>query len=495
MRAPRAQLLAQLSSPSLRGRVTLWTALVSLLIQLLLSSLVFFYQWQQTDALYSERLALRVASVSEELRPLGTGCTDALLRELALTPLALGQPDEYVLVLYDSAGGVIAASRRPAPDWADIPELSPLASGLGYAGRVPMPGLLIGTGAENTLRMVVRRIDGLDPASPMLVVARSDSAFEHIVGATASTLVIALVVAMGATVASTWLISGVVLSPLRSLAKVADAFSVQAMRGTGGIDGRMPSELDAFRSELETAQDRLRAVFREQDRLISNLSHEMKTPIAVLLTEAQTLDTHQLSVEQQTFVASVRQEMLRLGATIETFVRLSRVRTGAYLPDAIVSELHDPLLEAVGACSRLAKKRGVTIRAMASDDVEPILVSCDVDLLIGMFTYILTNCIRSSERQAEVRIEVTSDEKHCRVTIGDRGACVPESLLAKLFDHYADSSNECGDRRDLGLSVAQGIAELHGGLISASNANGGGCEFVIRLPRHVVASASLVPAG
>ena len=92
------------------------------------------------------------------------------------------------------------------------------------------------------------------------------------------------------------------------------------------------AEMAELRDQLEEARVRIRDAFQMQERFLTNVSHELKTPIAVVLTEAQTLRSVGMSAEVMEFVESTEEEMQRLGRLVESFLTLARVRDGHHEP-------------------------------------------------------------------------------------------------------------------------------------------------------------------
>ncbi len=468
---------------SLRWRVTLWTSLVSLLIQALVGIVMFLYFRHAVEVKANARLQARAEVIAASLIQSGGRVDSGRLAEIVREATATTNRETQGVTLFDSAGLAVASVG------SGLPRLDVLAGGSGWAdGQIRIERLTLAEISDQATGDVRARVLLKNlPGTGTLAVVANDSEFEDTMSFTASVLLLTILLGLVATWTAAWLISGSVLRSLRQLNAVATSFGPDAIRKEAQI-GPMPKELAEFQQQIEITREKLRESLCAQDRLISNVSHEMKTPIAVLLTEAETLDVEALPEDGRQFVRSVKQEVRRLGGIIDSFVQFSRVRGGMAVPEGRTCEVNEVLMDAVTACNASAARRGVVVRTeLAADDQSPV-VPGDADLLAGMFSHILGNCIRASEKGGEVTVRATTRPGACEVVVQDEGAGVSAQMLSTMFDRFVGSSGKSDDRRDIGLSIAQGIAELHGGQIRASSPRGRGCAFLVRLPRPLASS-------
>ena len=466
-------------APSLRWRMSFWTTVVTLSILAGLGVFLYDQAVRTTESVLTERLMGQGQLIALGLSGVETA-TDEQVRRVALPPMLTGVPEAFAVGVYAADGSLVAASTRPMPEFGGIDS--------GAAGprveRRTVSGLRAGTGSERpttTARVLMRSLTGGPGPSRTLVIVSDDTHFDAVLASTMRTLVVSFLVGAIGTLTATWFISGSSLRPLRKLGAIASSFSPEAIRAeTKPV--AVPSELAEFQRELSSARERLSESLRAQDRLISNVSHELKTPIAVLLIESETIDLGTLPEDGVRFVRSVREEMRRLGGMIESCVLLSRLRGSGAIAPVKLCALNDVLLEAVGGCHAAAQRRGVTIRADAVADAEPPMLHGDAELLATMFSHVIRNCIRFSRRGDEIEVSASTRDGGCSISIADTGSPIPEPMIAKLFDRFVEDENHCDNRRELGLQVAQGVAELHGGRISAVNRKPLGCMFTIELP-------------
>jgi signal transduction histidine kinase len=471
---------------SLRLKLTLYLAAVALVTQTVLGVVVLYIQVAAIDGLFSARAAARADALVRNLHERGARVDDDLLRQLVHESPRPEFGDRAEAVLYSADGRVLAASIRPAP------MLSAVAAG--HTGDAPfhadLPGLLTNQGESSPSRVAIRRVPGPDGQSAILAFIGADWSFIAVAGVVRRVLVVGVVVGMVAWIVAAWLIAGLAMAPIRELRAVAESFSPESIEKDVKFASAPSAELAALEQDLHESRARLRSALHAQDRFISNVSHELNTPIAVLLTEAQTLRCDDLPPAAKAFAQSVTEEMQRLGRMVGSFLVLTRIRGGQKLAVLKPCTVNDLIMDAVQTCASIAQQRRISLTPHLTMDDPPLSVCGDVSLLQVMMDNLVRNAIRHSPAGRPVVVCAQKDGADCTIAIQDSGPAVPESQFASIFDRFSEAPRTNGERAlGLGLSVAQGIAELHGGRIQAKNLPSGGCEFEVRLP--IVASPSV----
>src|SRR5437870_527410 len=139
------------------------------------------------------------------------------------------------------------------------------------------------------------------------------------------------------------------------------------------------------------------------------------------------------------------------------------------------------LLEsAVAALEVQAKDAGVSFD-VAGADALPSLRG-DPDKLAQLFLNVLDNAVKHSPRGTTVHVRGSRDDGAVIVRVRDSGSGLPQGAQTRLFQRFYRGENAQRDGAGLGLAIAQAIAQAHGGSIRASNVEGGGAEFAVRLP-------------
>jgi signal transduction histidine kinase len=243
--------------------------------------------------------------------------------------------------------------------------------------------------------------------------------------------------------------------------------------------------------DIEEVRERVRSRLEAQERFLSNVSHEIKTPISVMLTEAQTIDRSSLPPHGVKFVKGVAEEMTRLGTLVDGFLTLARVQEGKVITPMRVVHANDLVMDSVEDCLRMAAQQQVRLvpELLSDESTLDASVSGSPELLRTMLDNLVRNAIRFSPSGETIRViaEIADNGRVVRLRVRDRGPGIPPDRIASIFDRFSQAPNQPrhGRGHGLGLSIALGISELHGGTIAAVNLPEGGCEFVVSLAmRH-----------
>jgi signal transduction histidine kinase len=262
---------------------------------------------------------------------------------------------------------------------------------------------------------------------------------------------------------------------------VPQTFAPANIRDQVANSNAVPVEMQAFERELLEARAKLRDFMLAQDRLISNISHEVNTPIAIVLTESQTLDQRALPEEGRAFVLSVQAEMRHLRRTVDSFLLLTKLRTGKQITRPRPWHINDVMMDAIRAVTLAAETAGVSFRLELAPDAA-MAADGEPELIRVMFEHLLFNAIRHAGTMRQVGVATSTQGDVCTVVITDGGAHVAPDTLLHMFHRYQTVEESPGRNPGLGLAIAQGLAELHSGSISAANRAEGGCEYTVTLP-------------
>jgi signal transduction histidine kinase len=180
---------------------------------------------------------------------------------------------------------------------------------------------------------------------------------------------------------------------------------------------------------------------------------------------------------------------------VESFLMLTRITDGDGRIGLKRYAANDLVVDSVENCGLMAHQHGVRLAPELLEDDEFIdtVIAGDPELLRTMLDNLVCNAIRFSPRGGTIGIAARRSGSAVTVTVRDDGAGIPENRLSTIFDRMAPASgdNQSGRGHGFGLAIAQGIAELHGGIIAVANRETGGCEFCVTLP---VASGSRIVA-
>jgi len=251
---------------------------------------------------------------------------------------------------------------------------------------------------------------------------------------------------------------------------------------SGQTDARVPAEIAARGDELGSLAadfnrmaEQLSGLLASRARLMGELSHELRSPLA-RLQAALALAAHHGTFRAGE-VARIEAEIRRMDQTIGDLLKFSRLDAAAPLQRRLVRL--DELLQALVRDEEIeAANRGCRLELEAA--AGPPLVG-DPELLRTAFENVLRNAIRYAPAGTAVQLALQREPSWLVVRIADRGPGVPAEFLARIFEPYVrvpDGTEGTG----LGLAIARRAVEAHGGTIEAMPRDGGGLEVRLRLP-------------
>ncbi|MBN8245951.1 MAG: HAMP domain-containing histidine kinase [Verrucomicrobia bacterium] len=228
---------------------------------------------------------------------------------------------------------------------------------------------------------------------------------------------------------------------------------------------------------------------RQKSDFVSNVSHELKTPLTSIRMFAELLGEDRVTdpARRREFLGIIGTESARLTRLINQVLDFARIERGERTWSFAPVDLRDVVREAVETCRPPLEAAGVVLRLPPM--AEPIRVSGDRDALVQVAVNLLSNVEKYAARGGEVVIELGDGAPgpgvHLRVL--DRGPGVPAGWEERIFEQFvrADDSLTSGiPGSGLGLTLARQMARAHGGDIHCTRRAGGGTCFTLTLPRQ-----------
>ncbi|MCJ7671791.1 MAG: HAMP domain-containing histidine kinase, partial [Acidimicrobiia bacterium] len=298
--------------------------------------------------------------------------------------------------------------------------------------------------------------------------AEVDSTVDSITGA----LVIGVPMLIALLAGLTWWLTGRALRPV-------EAIRAEAAAITGStIHRRVPEpdtddEVGRLARTMNSMLDRLEETSLRQRRFVSDASHELRSPIAVIRAQVEVALRRGDDADWSTVAERVLEEDRRLEAAVSELLELARTDEGADSAPVVV-DLDEVVLE------ETARERRVPV------DTSRVLAG-RVQGTSTQFARVVTNLLDTACRHAAARVGVAlvSEDHEVVLTVDDDGPGIPVADRERVFERFTRLDE--GRSRDaggfgLGLAMVQTIVERHGGSVSVGDAALGGARFVVRLP-------------
>ncbi len=233
---------------------------------------------------------------------------------------------------------------------------------------------------------------------------------------------------------------------------------------------------EAQRVQIQMQTERLRS------SLLSSVSHDLRTPLAVITGAASALAQNDAGVTaevRQELSETIHEEAQRLNRLVRNLLDMTRITSGAMK----VAKEWQPLEEVVGSVLHRLEEplRGRPIEVSLPKDLP--LVPIDGLLIEQVFINILENAAKYTPKASPIEIAAHQERGAIVVDVMDHGPGIPREHLDQIFEKFYRLPREGeGGGAGLGLAIARGVVEAHGGTIWAENRSGGGAVFHFTIP-------------
>lgn len=287
-----------------------------------------------------------------------------------------------------------------------------------------------------------------------------------------------------------WLGAGHLTRPLerlnRGVKQVAEGdFTVRVLRKkrnrTGkSLEHRYQNEIDELTMNFNRMASALEGMNELQKDFMSNVSHEVKTPVAAITGFTEILlDVDLTDEEQRDYLELLHQESLRLSRLCTSMLRMSRLDN----QEIITRKENIRLDEQIRKCMIMLSEKWAQKEIEYDLQLEPLTMESDADMLMQVWMNLLDNAIKYSNERAVIRVQIVQEEGAVRVEIADAGDGIPEEKIARIFDKFYQCEESHKDQGSgLGLSIVKRIMELLGGTITCSSKVGSGTLMIVRIP-------------
>lgn len=224
----------------------------------------------------------------------------------------------------------------------------------------------------------------------------------------------------------------------------------------------------------------------------ANLSHEFKTPLAIILAAIKLMDEEifrdgEESIPCKKYAKAVRQNSYRLLKLVNNLIDISKIDAGYYKLYVDNYNIVYVVEEIVLSIVEYGKDSGVEI--IFDTEVEEEIIACDPDKIERIMLNLISNAIKYAKLPGHIEVNLRLEESHVVISVKDNGIGIPKEKLTYIFERFSQANQLLTRTREgsgIGLSITKALVELHEGTIEVSSTVGEGSTFEIRLPRKQV---------
>jgi PAS domain S-box-containing protein len=243
---------------------------------------------------------------------------------------------------------------------------------------------------------------------------------------------------------------------------------------------RVTEERTLLLDQATIARAQAESASRAKDEFLAMLGHELRNPLAPILTALQLMRRRGDTASEH---ALIERQVKHLVTLVDDLLDVSRITRGRVELNRRVIEVSTAVTRALEQAAPLIEGRGHQLHV----EIEPnLLVDADETRLAQVFSNLLTNAAKYTDRGGHIWVTVFRREANVLVTVRDTGNGLPADMLPHVFDLFVQGKRTL-DRSEgglgLGLAIVRSLVALHGGSVAArSEGVGKGSEFEVRLP-------------
>ncbi len=272
----------------------------------------------------------------------------------------------------------------------------------------------------------------------------------------------------------------------RSLAPIDRIIASANIVAKGDLSERIQGspasdEVGALTRTVNNMLDKLEAAFRREKRFASDASHELRTPVSVILAYAELLAQEvPPGGDAEKSVQTILVETGRMRRIIEQLLMLTRGEDGKYALTAETVDMAEVLQMVTEQLESMARARGITVTLDVENGAH---VRGDQSLITQMMLNLLENALKYGKEDGHVRLSAAETQGTCSITVADDGPGIAESDLPHIFERFfrADSARDRSGS-GLGLSIVEWIVAVHHGTIKVRSTPEDGTVFTVTLP-------------
>jgi len=241
------------------------------------------------------------------------------------------------------------------------------------------------------------------------------------------------------------------------------------------------SEAEQAAADLRGAEASLRRSLQARDEVSAIVSHDLRNPLNAVALAAELLCQSDDAEDRRRHVGKIHSAVERMARLIRDLVDITRVESGTLAVDLAPLPAADLLAQAHGELSDVAAAAGVELVWLPPAPPD-LRLAADRHRALQVLSNLLANAVRHSAEGGRVELGAERRDGEAVLWVKDEGSGLSAEELEHVFDRFWRGRRRRGDGAGLGLAIARGIVEAHGGHIEAESCEGCGATFRFTLP-------------
>lgn len=256
-----------------------------------------------------------------------------------------------------------------------------------------------------------------------------------------------------------------------------------------GLDevAALSTTFNQMAEQLQIADQKQRELESLRRDLIAWVGHDLQTPLASMRAILEALSDGVVDEPEMVkrYLLTAQRDVMSLSALIDDLFQMSQLDAGGFPLQRAPASLSDLVSDTLESFSQLAKQREITLEGQVESDVDPVLM--DTQAIGRVFNNLISNALRHTPSQGRVSVWGRRGRSGVDVTVSDTGEGIRAQDIPHIFERFyrgdaSRSRNRGTSGAGLGLAIARGIVEAHGGDIQVQSEPDKGTQFTFHLP-------------
>ncbi len=304
--------------------------------------------------------------------------------------------------------------------------------------------------------------------------------------------IVLLVFAGGIAMILGYFLSSTVTDRINLLKEAAEKLArgdLQTRVPVNGLDevAALSTTFNQMAEQLQIADQKQRELESLRRDLIAWVGHDLQTPLASMRAILEALSDGVVDEPEMVkrYLLTAQRDVMSLSALIDDLFQMSQLDAGGFPLQRAPASLSDLVSDTLESFSQLAKQQEITLEGQVESDVDPVLM--DTQAIGRVFNNLISNALRHTPNQGRVSVWVRRGRSGVDVTVSDTGEGIRARDIPHIFERFyrgdaSRSRNRGTSGAGLGLAIARGIVEAHGGYIQVQSEPGQGTQFTFHLP-------------
>ena len=376
-----------------------------------------------------------------------------------LNDLDLPAGTQYLLTT--GSGGRVVSSESA---WADAPPFQP-------------DEVYLASGVRGDQLYLDQELELEGGEKIQIRVSRSNNTVERSLEQLQLVMLLAVPAFLALAVFGSYFLAKLALRPIDHITEAAVSLGAGNLsRRIAGIESR--DEVGRLAGAFNGMLARLEESFQREKQFTSDASHELRTPVSVIMAYAENLTAHAPDQETKEQASAILLESRRMHSIIAQLLALTRGYEGKYRLEREEVPLRDMVADVLAELTEEAAANEISLTEQVPEEIR---LSADQSLMTQLLLNLVENGIKYGKPGGTVAVRAAEQDGHILLTVRDDGIGIEEKDLPRIFDRFY-RADRARDRSGsgLGLSIVKWIVELHGWSIQAASKPGQGAVFTIQ---------------